>query len=152
MESCLKIGGEYRHGLGALLYKIMGKISISRATAQNTTTIYNNQNELPPPTLWLLCPSVSMSRGDLPPNHCAAVPLQVCAGREPSVLHSPAPVPLFGAPEWHPSKMREVGGASTLMAAVCFKKVSTLGDTSKKRRRWVRTCGEDVIPLFGAEN
>jgi len=30
--------------------------------------------------------------------------------------------------------------------------VSTLGDTSKKRRRWVGTCGEDVIPLFGAEN
>jgi len=28
---------------------------------------------------------------------------------------------LFGAPEWHPSKMREVGGASTLMAAVRFK-------------------------------
>jgi len=25
----------------------------------------------------------------------------VCAGREPSVLRSPAPVPLFGAPEWH---------------------------------------------------
>jgi len=24
-------------------------------------------------------------------------------------------------PEWHPSKMREVGGASSLMAAVRFK-------------------------------
>jgi len=35
MESCLKIGGEYRHGLGALLYK-MGKIStLSQATTQN---------------------------------------------------------------------------------------------------------------------
>jgi hypothetical protein len=62
-----------------------------------------------------------MGRGDLPPNHRATVPLRVCAGREPSVLRSPAPVPLFGAPEWHPSKMREVGGASTLMAAVRFK-------------------------------
>ncbi len=30
--------------------------------------------------------------------------------------------------------------------------MSTLGDTSKKRRRWVGTCGEDVILLFGAEN
>jgi len=54
-------------------------------------------------------------------NYLAAVPLRVCAGRDPSVLCSPAPVPLFGAPEWHTSKMREVGGASTLMAAVRFK-------------------------------
>jgi len=42
MESCLKIGGEYRHGLGALLYK-MGKIStLPRATTQNTTTTCQN--------------------------------------------------------------------------------------------------------------
>jgi len=99
----------------------MGKISLSQATTQNTTTTHNNQNERPPPTLWRLCPFVSMARGDLPPNHRAAVPLRVCAGHEPSVLRSPAPVPLFGAPEWHPSKMREVGGTSTLMAAVHSK-------------------------------
>jgi hypothetical protein len=49
MESCLTIGGEYRHGLGALLYK-MGKIStLSRATTQNTTKTHNNQHEPPPP-------------------------------------------------------------------------------------------------------
>jgi hypothetical protein len=49
MESCIKIGGEYRHGLGALLYK-MGKIStLSLATTQNTTTTHNNQHEPPPP-------------------------------------------------------------------------------------------------------
>jgi len=114
------IGGEYWHGLGALLYK-MGKISLSRATIQNTTTTHNNQNERPPPTLWWLCPSVSMGRGDFPPNHRAAVPLRVCAGREPSVLNSPAPVHLFGMPEWHPLKMREVGSALTLMAAIRFK-------------------------------
>jgi hypothetical protein len=122
MESCLKIGGEYWHGLGAHFYK-MGKIStLSRATTQNTTTTHNNKNEWPPLTLWWLSPSVSMSRGDLPPpNHCAAVPLRVCAGREPSVMRSLAPVPLFGVPEWHPSKMREVGSASTLMAAIHFK-------------------------------
>jgi hypothetical protein len=49
MESCLKIGGEYRHGLSALLYKT-GKIStLSRATTQNTTTTHNNQHEPPPP-------------------------------------------------------------------------------------------------------
>jgi len=114
MESCLKIGGEYWHGLGALLDK-MGKFSLSQASTQNTTTTHNNQNERPPPTLWRPCPSVSMGRGDLPPNHRAVVPSQVCAGREPLVLRLPAPVPLFG------SKMREVGGASTLMAAVRFK-------------------------------
>ena len=49
MESCFKIGGKYRYGLGALLYK-MGKIStLSRATTQNTTTTHNNQHEPPPP-------------------------------------------------------------------------------------------------------
>jgi len=49
MESCLKIGGKYWHGLGALLYK-MGKIStLSRATTQNTTTTRNNQHEPLPP-------------------------------------------------------------------------------------------------------
>jgi hypothetical protein len=49
MEFCLKIGGEYWHGLSALLYK-MGKIStLSQATTQNTTTTHNNQHEPPPP-------------------------------------------------------------------------------------------------------
>jgi hypothetical protein len=38
---------------------------------QHTTT----KNERPPPTLWRLCPSVSMVGGDLPPNHPAIVPL-----------------------------------------------------------------------------
>jgi len=99
----------------------MGKICLSQATTQNTTTTHNNQNERPPPTLWRLCPSGSMGRGDSPPNHHAAVPLRVCAGRELSVLGSPVPIPLFGAPEWHTSKMREVGGASTLLSAVHFK-------------------------------
>jgi len=35
------------------------------------------------------------------------------------------PVPLFEVPEWHPSKMREVDGASTLMAAIRFKNATT---------------------------
>jgi hypothetical protein len=49
MESCLKIGGEYQHRFGALLYK-MGKIStLSRATTQNKTTTHNNQHEPLPP-------------------------------------------------------------------------------------------------------
>jgi hypothetical protein len=49
METCLKTGGEYQHGLGALLYN-MGKIStLMRATTQNTTTTHNNQHELPSP-------------------------------------------------------------------------------------------------------
>jgi len=55
--------------------------------------------------------------------------------------------------------MREVGGTSTLIATIRFKNttinqysVSKLGDMLKKRRRWVGTCGQDVIPLFWAEN
>jgi hypothetical protein len=49
MESCLKIGGEIWHELGALLYK-MGKIStLLQATTQNTTTTHKNQHEPPLP-------------------------------------------------------------------------------------------------------
>ncbi len=122
---------------------------------QHTTTKMSGRR----PPSGGFAPNASIGRGDLPPNHLATVPFRVCAGCEPPVLCLPAPVPLFGAPEWHTSKMREVGGALTLMAAIGFKNttinqwsVSTLGNTSKKRRRWVGLCGEDIIPMFGVEN
>jgi hypothetical protein len=48
-------------------------------------------------TLRRLCPPVTTTgRGDLAPKHCAAAPLQVGAGREPSGLRSPARVSLLG--------------------------------------------------------
>jgi hypothetical protein len=127
-------------------------------TTHNTTTTHNNQNERPPPTLWRLLPLCLHGQGRFAPDIIAPLFPYECA-QVASRRACAAPVPLFGAPEWHPSKMREVGGASTLMAAVRIKNttinkksVSTLGNTSKKRRRWVGTCGEDVIPLFGVEN
>jgi hypothetical protein len=59
------------------------------------------------PTLQQLCSSLSMARAKLPPNHCAAAPLRVCAGCEPSGWRSPVSIHLFGVPKWHPSKKRE---------------------------------------------
>jgi len=62
MESCLKLGEKYPHGLGALLYK-MGKIStLSQATTQNTTTTHNNQHEQARPTHQRLRSSLSMAK------------------------------------------------------------------------------------------
>ena len=83
---------------------------------KNTDTTTNM--EQPPPDSPAALPLFTTGRGDMPPNHRAASPLRVGAGREPSGLRSPTPVPLFGAPEWHPSKMREAGGALTSTAAV----------------------------------
>ena len=89
-------------------------------TTHNTTTTQTIKMSGRRPPSGGFCPSAWA--GEIcPRHHCAAAPLRVCAGREPMGLRLPLPVPLFGVPEWHPSKMREVGGASTLMATVRFK-------------------------------
>ena len=114
MESCLKIGGEYQHLLGALLYK-MGKTStLSRATTQNTTTTHNNQHEPPPPY-----PSAALALF-LHDNICHGPKswrrCSLWAHTRLTVLIalSPLLVPLFGVPKRNPSKNREGGGVSAL--------------------------------------
>ena len=59
-------------------------------------------------------PSLSMEASAMDPNRGAAAPHEPSAGVRRLGLGSPAFVPLFLAPKWHPSKNREVGGASTL--------------------------------------
>ncbi len=109
MESCLKIGGEYQHWLGALLYK-MGKIStLSRATTQNTTTTHNDQHEPPPP-----CPSAALAlslhdnirNGPKSWRRCS---LWAHTRLAASVALSLLLVPSFGAPKRNPLKNRERG-------------------------------------------
>jgi hypothetical protein len=52
-------------------------------------------------------PGHPTGREDLAPKHCAAAPLQVGAGSEPSRLRSPAPVSFLGRRNGTQSKMRE---------------------------------------------
>jgi len=103
-----------------MLSTLISMVLLLPPTAHNTTTTHNNQNERPPSTLWRLLPLCLHGQGRFAPDIIAPLFPYKCA-HEPSSLRLPAPVPLFGAPEWHPSKMREVGGTSTLMAAVRFK-------------------------------
>jgi len=74
MESCLKIGREYQHWLGALLYK-MGKSVLYREAqhkiqSQHTTTNMSHCR----PTLQRLWPSLSMATSAMDPNLGAAAP------------------------------------------------------------------------------
>ena len=82
--------------------------------------------EQPPPNSPAALPLSLHGQRDLPPNHRAAASLRVCAGRESWM------------PGWHQSKMKEVGGASTLRAAVDV-------NTSEKRRRQVERMGRTLF-------
>ena len=114
MESCLKIGGEYQHRLGALLYK-MGKIStLSQATTQNTTTTHNNQHEPPlpyPSAALALSLHDNIRHG---PKYWCPCSLWAHTRLAASVVLSPLLVPSFGALKRNPSTNRERGGVLAL--------------------------------------
>ena len=84
---------------------------------QHTTTKMSGRR----PPSGGFCPSVSMGRGDLPPTSSRRCSLtSVRRLRAVGLALAGAGSFVWGARR-HPSKMREVGGASTLMAAVRFK-------------------------------
>ena len=159
MESCLKIGGEYQHWLGALLYK-MGKIStLLRATTQNTTTTHNNQHEPPPPypsAALALSLHDNIRHGPKSWRRCS---LWAHTKLAASVALSPLLVPLFGVPKHNPSKNRERCGVSAL-GGRCSDirrnnqpKVRNHGGGVFERAPDLDgTCGSDTVPSFGAVN
>ena len=159
MESCLKIGGEYRHGLGALLYK-MGKIStLSQATTQNTSTTPNNQHVLPLPF-----PSVVLAFSLHGQAVDATNQWRRCflsfPRKAPMVRFGGAwLVCLFGAPKRDASKKREMGGALDLGGCrlmMAYNNQPRIGgrDNGDVRAdaRGRESAWGDTVPAFGALN
>jgi len=151
MESCLKIGGDYWHGLGDLLYK-MGKIStLSRATTLNTTTTHNNQHEPPPPY-----PSVALAlslhgqAGGATNQwcHCFIGPMQG-AHRPWSGLAARWLVCLFGAPKRDALKNREMGWALDLGGRRYLESAEAIMGMLEQRRVCWRAHGETPFHRLG---
>jgi hypothetical protein len=112
MESCLKIGREYQHWLGALLYK-MGKSVLYREPqhkiqSQHTTTNMSHRH----PTLQRLWPSLSMATSAMDPNLGAAAPHGPIQGSRRGYALAIVGSFVRGA-EMQPLKNRERGGVST---------------------------------------
>ena len=61
-------------------------VNLATKHAHHTHTTINQHEQMSGrgPTLQWLGPPSSMGRTKLPPNHCTAAPLRVCAGRDPS--------------------------------------------------------------------
>ncbi len=90
------------------------------------------------------------------PNHGAAAPHESYAGFWCGGLVHAALVPLYGAPEWHPSKKREKDGTSTLGGHHSMEEYNnqpkvSIGEGLEggETVRWAITKGWDVFTSFG---
>jgi hypothetical protein len=151
MESCLKIGGEYRHGLGALLYK-MGKIStLLQATTQNTTTTHNNQHE-PPPSYPSVALALSLNGQAVGATNQWRRCFLLFPQKAPMFRFGGAMAGfMFGSPKRDASKNREMGGALDLGGRRLM-----MAYNNQPRVR-AEACGQesawgDTVPAFGASN
>ena len=110
MESCLKIGGEYRHGLGTKWVKSV----LYHEPQHKTQPQHNNQHEPPPPyppAAFALSLHDNICHG---PKSWCCCSLWAHTRLTALIALSPLLVPLFEAPKCNPSKNIERGGVSAL--------------------------------------